>query len=280
MKFDDPWKGEGMRKGVEYVFCSEDAPTPQVSLPCKRVVRAIEPARANKKARTSRTSNSSPEDGILSYHNPKTIFCCLLTSLIVHLAYEDEEARTVQALMKYKEEIAAEIAAEIAKLKEFFLSHKQNISSIRKLHEMTPEMTPFILQMIRNLEQEIKEQVSQLMKFYKAAEGFCAFNKEQIPDVENDERHSLSFLNNNPENLEWCSHSQNVRHAVDTGLVKRQRVNPTGMPVIQRDLSGKEVAKFPTISKAGKKTGISYKKIHTVCAGKRKQAGGFVWEYV
>lgn len=81
-------------------------------------------------------------------------------------------------------------------------------------------------------------------------------------------------LNNNVNNLEWVSASENVQHAVDTGLISK-----TERRVIQMDLEGKEIKIHNTLRGAGKETCIDAGGIAKVCKGNRKTAGGFTWKF-
>jgi hypothetical protein len=75
-------------------------------------------------------------------------------------------------------------------------------------------------------------------------------------------------------NLEWVTRSENVQHAVDTGLIKLSK-----RAVIQF-LNGKEIGRFDSVLAASKATDISDGAICNACSGKRPNAGGFEWKYV
>ena len=81
-------------------------------------------------------------------------------------------------------------------------------------------------------------------------------------------------LNNNVENLEWCSYKENSNHAINNKIVKifTQSVD-------QYDMNNNYIKTFPSIKQAEIETGVSNKHISTVCKGKRKSTGGFIWKY-
>ena len=49
-------------------------------------------------------------------------------------------------------------------------------------------------------------------------------------------------------------------------------------PVIQYDIEGRKLRTFGSIKEAQGKYGITH--ISSVCRGKRKQDGGYIWKYV
>ena len=80
--------------------------------------------------------------------------------------------------------------------------------------------------------------------------------------------------NNRVENLEWATYSEQEYHAHKIGLKSDKKA------VDMIDIfTGEILNTYDSMHEADRQTGISYRNIHLVCAGKRKQAGGYLWQY-
>lgn len=79
---------------------------------------------------------------------------------------------------------------------------------------------------------------------------------------------------NRIENLEWCSHSENNKHAYYLGLKTNCK------KIKQIDLETEEVLNiFYSMNEAARKTNISQSAISFCCNNKRKTAGGYIWKF-
>lgn len=96
-------------------------------------------------------------------------------------------------------------------------------------------------------------------------------------------------LNNNVNNLEWCTYSHNSKEAYRIGLRKisdkqkerfRQVGFKTGKKLIQKDLLGNTIKVFNSTRQASLELGINQGNISMCCNGKRKSSGGFLWQYI
>lgn len=113
-----------------------------------------------------------------------------------------------------------------------------------------------------------------------------------IPNLENKpcvNHKDGNKLNNSVNNLEWCSHSENERHSY---RVLGKKISPelhrkmieahteaTRKSVTQCTLEGAKIRTFSSTAEAHRITGISQGNISECCNNKRKQAGGFKWNF-
>ena len=78
-------------------------------------------------------------------------------------------------------------------------------------------------------------------------------------------------------NLEWCTNKENLRHAWKNNLCNnRLRKN---RKIFQVDELGNVIRVWERFSEIEEKLNISKKNICACCHGKRKKAGGFMWNF-
>lgn len=87
-------------------------------------------------------------------------------------------------------------------------------------------------------------------------------NPEGLPEINHKDENSL---NNRVENLEWCDRQYNIDYSKSLEVVQFE----DGVPV----------ARYKSISYAGRMTGISRKAINNALRGYSKSAGGYKWQY-
>jgi hypothetical protein len=82
-------------------------------------------------------------------------------------------------------------------------------------------------------------------------------------------------LNNNANNLEWCTASYNINY----GTSIQRAIEKKSIPVMQLDKNENLINIFSSISEAESKTKIYNPNIVKCCKGERKTAGGYIWKY-
>lgn len=82
-------------------------------------------------------------------------------------------------------------------------------------------------------------------------------------------------LNNNANNLEWCTVAYNNNY----GTRLKRSVEKRSKPVAQIS-NGEIIAIYKSAVEANNITGINYSKIRMCCRNERKKAGGYEWKNI
>ena len=87
--------------------------------------------------------------------------------------------------------------------------------------------------------------------------------------------------NNTPGNLEWCTPTENLRHA-HTLPGRKSNAGAQFKPLCGRKVGTKEWTTYESASAAARKLGLNPGAISAVANqnGKRKKTGGYKFEYV
>lgn len=122
--------------------------------------------------------------------------------------------------------------------------------------------------LVVNLKHNGKQQMRSVHRL--VAEHFIS-NELELPEVNHIDGNKF---NNVVDNLEWCTHSENMQHAVDTGL--HTNFGQRKVLCVELDLI------FDTVKDAELWVGVKGSRISNVCQLKRgcKTCGGYHWRYI
>jgi hypothetical protein len=119
---------------------------------------------------------------------------------------------------------------------------------------------------------DIKDLGKTMLVHRIVAETFIP-NPDNLPQV----NHKSGVKTDNRVcNLEYCTCSENIQHAIKNGLWKN-KLKDIRKPIIQYDLNDNFLRQWESITKAQKDLKIFH--ISSVCKGTRKTAGGYKWSF-
>ena len=117
------------------------------------------------------------------------------------------------------------------------------------------------------------------------AEAFVS-NPLNLPEVNHKNGNTLD---NRVENLEWCTHYQNMRHASESGVLSKGQdswkgsMNPRSKAVLQFTKNGEFVREWGSVNQIMRETGIPASTIFRCCNPEKypheKTAHGYIWRY-
>ena len=109
-----------------------------------------------------------------------------------------------------------------------------------------------------------KDGISKFKSIHRLVANAFIPNPLNLPEVNHIDENKL---NNNVDNLEWCSRQYNIDYSVSK-------------PVNQYALDGRLLNTYKSTMEAERQTGVPHQNICNCCLGKRLSAGDFIWKFV
>lgn len=110
----------------------------------------------------------------------------------------------------------------------------------------------------------------------------CSTFIGQIPKEKYEVNHiNGNTLDNRPENLEWMSHHDNVKHASQTGLIDHKKMGKVVSKKVNKySINGTFICSYPSVTIATESNPGS-NHISEVCRNRKNHltSGGFKWKY-
>ena len=117
---------------------------------------------------------------------------------------------------------------------------------------------------------------SKLLFVHRLVASAFVPNPNNYPQINHKDENKL---NNNADNLEWCTPFYNVHYGKNSPI--KQMREARRLPVVQFDKNGNFVAKYESASAAERETGVRQSNISKCCLHRPwfKSAGGYLWEF-
>jgi hypothetical protein len=122
-----------------------------------------------------------------------------------------------------------------------------------------------------------KDGKTKLFTVHKLVLGAFIPNEKNLPVINHKDENKL---NNNINNLEWCTYEYNHNYGsrnLRTGISQRNRKD--SKKVIQYDLKMNFIREWPSLGEIQRTFGYPTSNISKCCKGKSKLAYGYIWKF-
>lgn len=114
-----------------------------------------------------------------------------------------------------------------------------------------------------------KNNIRKIFKLHRLVATLFIPNPNNCPEVNHKDGDKS---NNCVENLEWTTHSENIKHACQNGLRRHRNVN-------QYDLQDNFIKTWESITEVSNALNINYVSILNCCKGKSQKSHNYIWKY-
>lgn len=125
-----------------------------------------------------------------------------------------------------------------------------------------------------------KNKIEKLYSIHRLVANAFIPNPDNLPCVNHKDENPL---NNNVENLEWCTQQYNCLYGTRNKRITETKNKNCSFscekPIIQLDKNNNFINEYKSITEASKYTNIELSNIRKCCIKERKSAGGYVWKY-
>lgn len=150
-----------------------------------------------------------------------------------------------------------------------------NKGRIKSLYNYKRDGTDILVPKIKHGYYQIGLRKNKIRKWLQVhrliAEAFIP-NPNKYPQINHKDENKL---NNNIDNLEWCTVSYNNTYGTRIEKVK----NKTSKPVIKYDKNMNFIKEYPSIVIASMENNVTAGNIIMVCKGRYKQIKGYIYAY-